>query len=197
LKTIRQIVLTAAIFALVSSSQIARADRSGYNKVVDLSTESSTIRVEHHHDWRVATTDSRWQMTVSDPAYPFLAENHDAYLRVLDKATGAELFKRPGPALSYLWISPDSKYIVGLSNIMLRNPYQLVVYNRAGDRLLEKNMVDVKWRGVTRSVTNWINWYKEPTPDISVVENGSTATLLVEDAGDVYRQFPFAVSRVD
>ncbi len=178
-------MFTAAIFALVSGSQTAYADYAAYNKVVDLSAESSTLRVEHHHDWR----------HVSDSFVPFLAEMHDAYLRVLDKSSGTELFKRPGPALSYLWISPDSKYIVGLSNIMYRNPYQLVVYNRAGDRLLEKSMVDVKWPGVTQSVTNWINWYKEPKPDLSIVENGSTATLIVEDAGGVYRQFPIEVPR--
>jgi hypothetical protein len=72
-------------------------------------------------------------------------------LRLLDKATGAELFRRPVPALTHIWISPDSAYVVGISNVMLWNPYQLVVFSRSGDRLLERNMVGVNWPGVSQT----------------------------------------------
>jgi hypothetical protein len=74
------------------------------------------------------------------------------------KATGAELFRRPVPALTHIWISSDSKHLVGISDVMLWNPYQLVVFSKSGDRLLERNMVGVNWPGVSQSVTNWINW---------------------------------------
>jgi hypothetical protein len=50
------------------------------------------------------------------------------------------LFRRPVPALTHIWISPDSAYVVGISNVMLWNPYQLVAFCRSGDRLLERNM---------------------------------------------------------
>jgi len=40
------------------------------------------------------------------------------------------LFRSPSPALTHLWISPDAEYFVGLSDIMLYNPYQLMVWKR-------------------------------------------------------------------
>jgi hypothetical protein len=95
------------------------------------------------------------------------------------------------PALTHIWISTDSKYVVGISNVMLRNPYQLVVFNKSGDRLLEHNRVGVNWPGVLRSVTNWINWHKEPVPQMAIVEDGTTATLSIEDPRGVLRQFEF------
>jgi hypothetical protein len=97
---------------------------------------------------------------ISTTKNPFSADNDYSYLRLRDKATGAELFRRPVPALTHIWISPDSKYLVGISDVMLWNPYQLVVFSKSGDRLLERNMVGVNWPGVSQSVTNWINWYK-------------------------------------
>jgi hypothetical protein len=78
---------------------------------------------------------------------------------------------------------------------MVWNPYQLVVFGRSGDRLLERNMVDVEWPGVRQSVTNWIYWYMEPVPRIAIVEEGATATLSVEDPMGVRRDFTFPTTR--
>src|SRR5262249_39609153 len=122
---------------------------------------------------------------------PFTADNDYSYLMLRDKVTGAEIFRRPVPALTHLWISPHSKYVVGISHIMLWNPYQLVVFSRSGDRLLERDMVGVKWPGVSRSTSNWINWYKEPVPRMAIVDDGTTATLSVEDPMGVLRGFAF------
>jgi hypothetical protein len=99
-------------------------------------------------------------------------------LLLRDKAPGTELFLHPVPVLTHIWISPDSKYVVGISNIMLWNPYQLIVFSKSGDRLLEGNLVGVKWPGVSQSVANSINWYKEPVPKMTIVEKGTTTTLL-------------------
>jgi hypothetical protein len=77
---------------------------------------------------------------ITTTKHPFAADNDYSYLRLRDKATGAELFRRPVPALTHIWISPDSKYVVGISNVMLWNPYQLVVFSGSGDRLLERNI---------------------------------------------------------
>jgi hypothetical protein len=177
-----------ALWVLVVTSTSAHADRSGYSKVIDLRAEAGSLRAEHHHDWSNATRDARWKM-ISSTKNPFGADNDYSYLRLRDELTGAELFRRPVPALTHIWISPDSKYVVGLSNVMVWNPYQLVVFSKSGDRLLERNMVGVNWPGVRQSVTNWINWYKEPVPQITIVEDGTTATLSVEDPLGVLRQF--------
>ena len=128
---------------------------------------------------------------ISTTKNPFSADNDYSYLRLRDKATSAELFRRPVPALTHIWISPDSKYLVGISDVMLWNPYQLVVFSKSDDRLLERNMVGVNWPGVSQSVTNWINWYKEPAPQMTLVEDGMTATLSIEDPLGILRQFQF------
>jgi hypothetical protein len=169
----------------------AQADSVGYSKIVDLSAESLTVRAEHHHDWSHATHAARWKM-ISGDGNPFTAANNYAYLRLHDKMTGTELFRKPVPALSYIWVSPDARYVVGISNIMLWNPYQLVVFSRSGERLLERDLVNVTWPGVSRSVTNWLNWYKEPIPKIGIIDNGVTATLSIEDTRGVPREFEFS-----
>ena len=171
----------------------AYADMVGYNGVITLKAESGIVRAEHHHDWSAATQEARWKM-ISTTQNPFTADNNYSYLALQDKKTGAELFRHPVPALTYLWISPDSKYIVGISKIMLWNPYQLVVFSKAGKRLLERNLVGVRWPGVSQSVTNWIRWYKEPVPKINLVEKEETATLSVEDPLGNMRQFKFPVA---
>ena|ERR1700722_1625864 len=182
-------LLRAALWLMVAAST-AHADRSGYDKVIHLWAETGSVRAEHHHDWSGATHEARWKM-ISTTRNPFIADNDYSYLLLRDKATGSELFRRPVPALTYIWISSDSKYVVGVSDVMLWNPYQLVVFSKSGDRLLERSMVGANWPGVTQSVTNWINWYKEPAPQMTLVEDGATATLSVEDAGGVLRQFQF------
>ncbi|QOZ23310.1 hypothetical protein XH93_06345 [Bradyrhizobium sp. CCBAU 51753] len=170
-----------AVGLMIAATVPARADRVRYQGVVDLSAEVGPLRAEHHHDWgrasHVATTD------------PFAADNEYSYLRLLDRVTGTELFRRSVPALTHIWISPDAKYVVGISNVMFLNPYQLVVFSRSGDRLLERNLVGAP--GTSQSVTNWIEWYKRPVPQMKIGEDGTTATLSVEDSHGGLRQFQF------
>ncbi|MBR1165445.1 hypothetical protein [Bradyrhizobium liaoningense] len=170
----------------------ARADMVGYRGVVDLSVEAGTLRAEHHHDWGGASQNARWKM-ISSTRDPFTADNDYSYLRLRDPTMGTELFRRPVPALTYIWISPDLKYVVGLSHVMLWNPYQLVVFSRSGDRLLARDMVGAP--GARRSVTNWVYWYKEPAPKLTIVEKEATATLSVESESGVPREFQFPSAR--
>jgi hypothetical protein len=186
-------VFLVVLMLLMIAMPFARADSVGYQNVVDLYADTNVVRAEHHHDWSAATRSARWKM-ISTTRNPFSSDNDYSFLRLIDKASGAELFRRPVPALSYIWISKDSRYVVGLSNIKLWNTYQLVVFSKSGERLLERAMTDVLWPGVTRSVSNWINWYREPSPRISLVENGRLATLTVEDPLGVSRDFHFLAS---
>ncbi len=183
-------VVLSALTLLMMATPLARADFAGYSKVVDLFAETNILRAEHHHDWSESTRSARWKM-ISTTKDPFSADNDYSFLRLIDKASGAELFRRPVPALSHIWISKDSRYVVGLSNIQLWNTYQLVVFSKSGARLLERDMTGVHWPGVSRSVTNWIHWYREPSPRISLVEKGRLATLTIEDPRGVSRDFYF------
>jgi hypothetical protein len=174
--------------ALLFASLLAFGDIVSYSKIVDLRAETGVVVAEHHHDWSRATQEARWKMD-STTKDPFTAENTYSYLRLLDRASGRELFKKPVPALTHLWISPDSRYVVGLSNVKLSNPYQLVVFSRSGRRILERSITAASWPTVGESVTNWVFWYKEPTPTIRL-----EVTLSIEDRLGTPREFRFHAS---
>jgi hypothetical protein len=54
--------------------------------------------------------------------------------------TGQTLFRSPVPALTQLWISPDARFVLGLSNVKLWNPYQVVLFDRPGRLLLKRRI---------------------------------------------------------
>ncbi len=148
---------------------------------MSISAETNELRAEHIHDWS----------NVTRTRDPFSAYNNSSYLQLSEKLKGTVLFRKPVPALSYIWISPNSKFVVGLSNVKLWNPYQIVVYSESGECLFKQDLVGMKLPGATESVTNYINWYKEPAPNIEIVENGRKATLLVEGPLGTFIRFEF------
>jgi hypothetical protein len=190
----RSVVTVLTFGSWLLAPTAARADAVGYAAVRNLRVESGTLVAEHHHDWSRATEPARFKM-ISTTKDPFTAENTYAYLRVSDKATGRELFKKPVSALTLLWISPDSRYVVGLSNVKLWNPYQIVVFDRAGRRVFERGINHASWPGVQESVTNAVRWYKEPTPAIRLEETKGEATLTIEDQSGTPREFRFPASK--
>src|SRR5262249_49019787 len=102
-----------ALLAALTVSHGALADAVGYAGVVDVKAESDAVVAEPHHDWSRATEPARWKM-ISTTKDPFTADNTFAFLRPVDKKSGRELFKKPVPALTFLWVSPDSRWVVGL-----------------------------------------------------------------------------------
>jgi hypothetical protein len=178
-------ILSLILMGLASST--VHADRAGYRGKVSLLAETSELRAEHSHDWSVASVSATKDL--------FGAENTYSYLQLSDKATGTVLFRVPVPALTYIWISPDSKYLVGLSKIKLGNPYQIVVYSRSGQRLFTCGLVGENFPGEAESVTNWVIWYKEPEPQIEMIENGSDVTLTVENPVGSSDQFQFSTAK--
>jgi len=129
----------AAIAAAAALAAPARADITGYADVRDVTAESAELRAAHHHDWSQATHDKRWKM-ISGHNDPFRAENDYSTLEVTDRKSGRRLFRASVPALTNLWISPDSRHILGLSTIKLWNPYQLVLFDRAGHLLFRRHI---------------------------------------------------------
>ena len=110
-----------------------------YGEVRDLRAEGPELIVDHHHDWS-GLTSKRRSMMMATHQNPFTSENNYAYVSVKDKGTGALLFRRPSPALSWIGVTADSRYVVGLSNIHLDNPYQLVVFDRTGQLLAKQHV---------------------------------------------------------
>jgi hypothetical protein len=145
----------------------AGADFSAYDGVKNLEASGGNTRAEHHHDWR----------------------KHKAHVRVLDAASGQKLLERPSPALTTLWVSPDGRYVVGLSTIKSANPKQLLVLSRDGAYLREEGVLcaDPRLRGhhCTESVSNVVLWYDQEKPEIDLaVKDGQPVALSVNEARD-------------
>ncbi|MCJ7483179.1 MAG: hypothetical protein MUO31_09465 [Thermodesulfovibrionales bacterium] len=106
-------------------------DAAGYagNKV--FLAKNDDLTVIHGHNWSQETREKRWRMIIGDQN-PFTRKNDYAYIECVNNKTHDVLFKTPTPALTHLYISEDSRYIVGLSNIKLDNPVQLVLLDNSG-----------------------------------------------------------------
>ena len=175
---------------MMSLASLARADAAGYSGIFDCRAENELLSAEHHHDWSEATRTARWQM-ISTTKDVFTSNNVFASLVVRNKQHNAQLFKVPTPALTHLWISNDSRFIVGISNIKLWNPVQVVVFNTKGTLVLSKSVDLSSFPGVSESVSNWVHWYKEPRPRISIETKGDYYSLHVEGNNGVDRVFMF------
>jgi hypothetical protein len=112
----RRLLLTIVCF--LTFSHFAYSDRSGYDKTVNISVESENYRMEHYHDWSIDY----------------------AYIECINKNTNVAVFRISSPALTNLYISYDEKYIVGLSNIKLRNPYQLIILTIEGEYIKQRRI---------------------------------------------------------
>jgi hypothetical protein len=181
--------------AMLCVASLASADRIGYSRVFDCKAENNVLSAEHHHDWSLATRDARSKM-ISTTQDVFTSDNSYAHLTVMDKKSGVELFRTPTPALTSLWISGDSRFIVGISNIRLWNPIQVVVFSSKGQLLLAKAVDSRSFAGVHMTISNWVFWYKEPRPEISIESRGdSHYTLHVEGNDGTDRAFEFQEAR--
>lgn len=123
------------LLSVLLLSLLGHADRAVYNRVKNLLVENKEISVLHRHDWS-GDRDVRSKI-MNSWLGPFQPENIYAHIEAVDQKSGQVLFRRLSPALSYVWISDDSGYIVGLSDIRLDNPVQLVIFDRGG-RLIKK-----------------------------------------------------------
>lgn len=114
----------------------AVADRSGYAGEIEVVGQNSKYVVHAYHYW--------WsECFFPPPKYPALQDpfrNAFAYLELRERGSERLLFKKPVPPLTHVWIDDRTDIIVGLSNIQLCNPLQLVVFDKNG-QLLHKEHI--------------------------------------------------------
>jgi hypothetical protein len=128
-----------ALLMYLSAGKQVRADRVGYSEMLSIEAKSDKLLVRHFHDWSDSTREARYLM-ISTHSDPFRSDNTYAYIECFEQGNNRKRFKLPSPALTYIWISPDSKYIVGLSKIQLWNPYQLVILDSSGTLLFKEHV---------------------------------------------------------
>ena len=131
-------IIVVLFCALVANAQPACADSTAYQEIVKLESPGADFNVVHHHDWSKATQAKRIKM-MNAHQDPFRADN--SYAHVAWYSRDGKLIRRlPSPALTWLGVSADSRYVIGLSKVMLDNPYQLVVWNRAGELVVKRRI---------------------------------------------------------
>lgn len=155
------------IISLFFMHTFAGAARAPYMNKVNIQKSSDVLAIEHQHNW-------------SNPL-------HLSSLRATDKLSGKELFNIATPPLTYLWISPDSRFIVGLSEIRYQNQYQLIVVSGSGQEIIKEDVTSLGWTVLMSGDINTISWYKQPEPHILL--NEGLRTLQIEDANGVMRTF--------
>lgn len=160
MQTMKAVALVGLLLVGDAALGSTRADISAYQKIVDLRAEGDDFIVLHRHDWSGTTAAKRNEMmrTHQDP---FRDDNDYAYVAWYSRHDGRRLRQLPSPALTWLGVSPDSRYVIGLSKVMLDNPYQLVVYSRTGELLLKRHiaaevacLTPGRYRELRRSYSN-------------------------------------------
>ena len=109
-------------------------DAAGYTGNKAIFVKNAEFTIIHRHNWSQATKESRRRMFWGDQN-PFTSKNNYSHIESVNNANHDILFKTPTPALTYLFINEDSKYILGLSSIKLDNPYHLILLNNSGEIL--------------------------------------------------------------
>jgi hypothetical protein len=116
----------------------AVADRTAYAQTVDLEASDGKLLLHHHHDWSrvVRAVPMKVSYTLDEP---FGVGNDYSYLSAT-AADGTKLWQVPSPPFTWLVISADGRYVIGLSKIQLCNMTQLAVFARDG-RLLARRPI--------------------------------------------------------
>ena len=132
-----KIILTLCI---IQCSQIVFADKVPYFGSSEIVVESENYKIVHTHDWSLK--DAEWIYYLPFKYHKYRVENFGT-IHCINKRNGRTVFKRKCPPLTFIDISDDERFIVGLSNINIHNPSQLVIYNNNG-RLLKKRHIALR-----------------------------------------------------
>jgi hypothetical protein len=130
---------TVFLLFLFAGVQPSFADRIPYGDRRNLTVQGVTLTVEHQHDWsKVPATEDGWTARYSESA-PYGVDEEISNLKFYS-SSGELIACVPSPPLTYLALSPDERYVIGLSQIKLANPAQLVVFDSKGQLLLKRRI---------------------------------------------------------
>jgi hypothetical protein len=125
-------------FALILAHQ-AWADRSPYSETRDLIAHGGTLTVRHHHDWSKVLDGERGSVLKFSVTTPFGVDEAVSNLE-FRSAGGALVARISSPPLTFLDVSVDGRYVIGLSDIKIANITQLVVFDPSGKLLLRRRI---------------------------------------------------------
>ena len=167
-KLVRKILLVIACIGVFGLAGGAFSDSRPYSDSLRISDEGKGMHVIHDHTRAHGRDWYRSQMGVKQFSECDHTASNQGVLQVFRQSD--RLFCTAVPALTHIWLSPDERYVVGLSNIMYGNPFQLVVYSTKGE-LLFRRAIDCRAlniEGCRTSITNSIYWFHETHPGITL-----------------------------
>lgn len=115
------------------------SDGIAYGDKKSIIVENEHFIVIHYHDWSSDPENKKYKMMITHQN-PINKENDYAYILCIQKSSGKIQFKIPSPALTHLFLMKDGEYIIGLSNIKLNNPIQLLILNKKGKVLYKRHI---------------------------------------------------------
>ena len=142
-------VRALALYFVLVATGAALADSTAYTTVEELSVEAGPYRFSQKLLLEGEGSDSKLR---SVPVNPFLLSHRPIFVDLEDADSGDLIFRRFAPNLSHLWVDPDFRFFVGLSNVKLNNRVQIVVYDQKG-RLIHSEHISPF--GACQSTEQW------------------------------------------
>jgi hypothetical protein len=172
-KLVKRILLVIVCIGVSGLTSNAFSDSRPYSGSLRISDGGKAMRVVHDHTRAHGRDWYRSQMGVKQFSECDHTASNQGILQVFRRSD--RLFCTAVPALTHIWLSPDEKYVVGLSNIMHDNPFQLIVYSTKGELLFQRaiDCRELDIEGCRTSITNSIYWFHETHPGIALQESAN------------------------
>lgn len=164
----------------ICTLQAAKGDWVPYQEQREIQVTNANLLVVHRHNW----SDPKVQLLLSNSTNAdsvFTPANYFSKLVVIDTDSLQVLFTTPCPALTHIWLSKDSHYLIGLSSVKFCNPYQLVIWDLLTKKLIWKERIagNHPYSGnISESVSNWIWWFDTSDVHLIVKQGVLDLTLL-------------------
>ena len=145
--------------------------------------ESDRWLMIHYFDWGGFNTLRR--ELIIDHFSPVI--NRYGSLTLIDKSNGAIKFVVPVNPISYLWISPDSKYIVALSESTCINPVKILILDAADGKYLYRKTFIGSHIKLTKEL---YDEFTEKYPHLKIPD-----MYIIHDKGEVFidREFLYCM----
>jgi hypothetical protein len=121
-------LINGLLVFLTATSSLA--DAVPYRGRLSISTIDTGLHALHEHDWSSPKL-HKLSADRRDGEWVFSAANDFSFVE-LGRVGSEILFRQPSPALTKLYISGEHELLIGLSTVMLDNPFQLVVWDKNG-----------------------------------------------------------------
>src|SRR5258708_4899143 len=104
---IRALIFLLALLCQAMATCV-RADMIAYNGKLTVSVSNDLYIVTHNHDWSPLRKISKLYFDFARHEKFFTDANDFSEITVTERDSGRKVFASPCPALTYLWLSPDS-----------------------------------------------------------------------------------------